>query len=633
MLTVALVLLYAASASCKLIWSNPPGPQFTDEEKAAQVKKGSTLIQRIVSSFNANASTYTIEPGDYRWPLPANPSVSYQVVFSDLHRSSTNPFAIRAYGVTFWLTVNANVTFRNGTIPNFPLTRGIIFLNCSNIHLYGLTVDSDPRGVIEGKVVQVDTNRNRLQLLLSPGSFFQPFRNPETGDASGNFLRFLPYKGDGTFMTPLYGFQKNRGLYLSNLTKLDSNNTFYAYLRNTKLLSTTMTSSWKQAYGSQGVLEPNDGISIIYSGTFMLELDNCENLTIDSVTSHAAKGKISMTGGEGGHLIRNYSSMPRPHTNQLYGGEGGMVNALRRGPTFDSITIRTSSDDIMNFHGYWGYVSSVQNDQVVFVKSSFNARSTALLRPGDRAIFYNMSTFATLGTAAVVKALAINVIQFNRTTGVFNQSIAYFPDISSANWVMKNSHFIDCYQRVLIQNGPGTFINNTLERVGSSISIRSTKASYNEGGIPHNIVVANNRLMNVTAIPYSLAFGDHGAPIYVGGSNELKLPIYNNITIVNNTIVNPGDTGINIWTSSDFVIEGNTIVNPHLSTFVADNGTDGHPQAIFVDYSKNGVVRNNCASDPNGVCKKDNVTGSIVLGLGENVANVSFIDSLWNACP
>ena len=37
-------------------------------------------------------------------------------------------------------------------------------------------------------------------------------------------------------------------------------------------------------------------------------------------------------------------------------------------------------------------------------------------------------------------------------------------------------------------------------------------------------------------------------------------------------------------------------------------------------------MRNNCASDPNGVCKKDNVTGSIVLGLGENVANVSFID-------
>ena len=43
----------------------------------------------------------------------------------------------------------------------------------------------------------------------------------------------------------------------------------------------------------------------------------------------------------------------------------------------------------------------------------------------------------------------------------------------------------------------------------------------------HNIVVANSRLINVIAIPYSIAFGDHGALIYVGSSNELKLPIYN----------------------------------------------------------------------------------------------------------
>ena len=593
-------------------WNNPPGPQFTNVEIEEQVRKGKSLLPEVRESFLANSSSHTIAPGNYRWLLPDNES-EYQVTFENMHRTADRPFVIIASDVTFWIALREP----NGTLH---ASFGVLFVNCSNIHVVGLTIDSHPRGVIDGRVIDIDTPHNRLLLALSNGSY--PFKPYVANPKAHNFLRFLPYKSDGNFMTPLYAFQVDRGIYLSHLGPLDENRQFWAYFKNDLMLTRTATQGWKDAYGDGGILQVDDGLSILVTRSKMLELVNCDSLVFESLTNYVAKGTLHVTSGEGHHIFRNTVFSRRPNTNQLYGGDGVMINAVRHGPLFDNFQVTTSSDDIINFHSYWGYIKSVYDDIVEFEKSQFNLRTTAVLRPGDQAVFYNKDTMEKLGTATVVECTSIEKIRFNVPTKTFAGGIAFFPQLACDNWTIINSHFRDCYQRVLIQSGSGTFVNNTLTRVGSCVMIRSTTSSHNEGGIPHDIIVANNTFIDVSTGPF--LDKTLSSPIHIGMSREPKLPIYTNIDILNNVIIRPGDTGINVWTASAVMIGNNTLIDPHYYTYKADNQTDGHPQGIFVAGSQDIVVDSNTVVDSQHVCTPDKKTGSIVLGLGEKNFNITF---------
>eukprot|EP00117_Sycon_ciliatum_P012591 scpid59347/ scgid13603/ len=592
-------------------WDDPPGPQFTAEQKQEQIQKGKSVVADVMDSFVKNASSHIIAPGNYRWLLPDGPT-TFQVSFQNMTRPADNPFTIVATGVTFWISPMAPTQTLHASF-------GVQFLNCSHIHVVGLTLDGDPRGVIEGKVVQVDIEQNRIRLSLTNGSYpFQPFI---ADPAAHNFLRFLPYKFNGDFMGPLYAFQHLDDIYFSHLSELDSQGMFWATLRTPRLLTITNTTRWKAAYGNWGVIEPNDGISILVTRAKVLELENSAAMVFDGLTNYMAKGSLHLTVGDGGHSFQNTLFSRRPSTNQLYGGDGVMVNAVRRGPVFDNFTVVTSSDDIINFHSYWGYVNSVHDDVVVFERSSFNLRSTAVLRPGDEAVFYNNKTFEKLGTLVFEERLDVNIIRFNDSTAAFANSIAFFPQWACENWAMRNSKFLDCYQRVLIQAGSGEFVNNRMEGVGSAIVIRSTPASHNEGGVPGNILIANNTIVDTATAPYRDR--TMSSPIHIGVMYEPKLPIYDRIHIINNTIIRPGDTGINMWTASRSLIIGNSIVDPHYITSIADPN-DGHAQGIFVAMSQGITVSGNNIHDSHHVCIADNRTGSAVLGLGENNANITF---------
>jgi hypothetical protein len=73
---------------------------------------------------------------------------------------------------------------------------------------------------------------------------------------------------------------------------------------------------------------------------------------------------------------------------------------------------------------------------------------------------------------------------------------------------------LDPIHQVFVQSGPGEFVNNSLTRIGSSISIRSTVRSMNEGGVPNNITIANNTMVNVSMVPGG--GGVSSSPITIG---------------------------------------------------------------------------------------------------------------------
>ena len=45
-----------------------------------------------------------------------------------------------------------------------------------------------------------------------------------------------------------------------------------------------------------------------------------------------------------------------------------MFNATRHGTTLDRVTVLHSTDDILNIHGYWSLVQSVDGNSVRFTK-------------------------------------------------------------------------------------------------------------------------------------------------------------------------------------------------------------------------------------------------------------------------
>jgi hypothetical protein len=352
-------------------------------------------------------------------------------------------------------------------------------VNCSNVVLKGFITDFDPPNTIEGRVTLIDRGSNRLQLELSAGSVFRP--PPANVMSHPNVGRFIPYKSTGEFITPLYTFQNSRGLRLSSWTAVENaTQRFWATLETTELLSTTGQAAWRQLYGSAGVMEEGDAVAIMYAVGSAVEVLDSEAVSIIGWHNYAAKTGFEETLGVGGHLFEDLLFGKRPGTNRLMGGEGVMSNACRKGSRWRNVSISLTTDDLFNFHGYWGYVVQIFGQKVAFHydclrPGCFTARSTGAVRIGDQVIWRHNRTMEVAGKSTVTQITNATLLHFDNDVSLFGQDlVAEFPDTANSGWSIRDSQFFDAYQRVFVQSGPGEIVNNTFTRVGSSISIRST---------------------------------------------------------------------------------------------------------------------------------------------------------------
>lgn len=476
MLSTLLVVTGFASANSVFssVVSLPPGPQFSAAQKKAQRELGSRLVAHITAAYSSGAAVVTVPAGNYRWAPPAAAADVWPLVLDSLIRPPEDPFTILAYGVTLWFD-----TRNSGLDPAPHVTRGLRLINCSNVVLKGFVTDFDPPNTIEGRVMAIDRGGNRLQLELSAGSKFRP--PPAAVTADPNVGRFIPYKSDGEFITPLYKFQSSRGLRLSDWSMIDNTTQrFWASLETTELLATTGEAAWRELYGSAGILEEGDAVAIMYAVGSAVEVLNSEAVSIIEWHNYAAKTGFAETLGVGGHRFESLVFGKRPGTNRLMGGEGVMSNACRKGSRWRNISISLTTDDLFNFHGYWGYVMQVCGHQVAFHydclrPGCFTARSTGAVRIGDRVIWRHNGTMEVVGRSTVTKIINATLLEFDNDVEEFGPNlVAEFPDTGNSGWSIRDSRFFDAYQRLFVQSGPGEIVNNTFTRVGSSISIRST---------------------------------------------------------------------------------------------------------------------------------------------------------------
>jgi hypothetical protein len=576
-LCCAALLGVAALQALGFSFDDPPGPQFSEDAKQAQREAGKQIVPMVAEAFRNGAASVRIPPGDYRFGKAGRnrEGVVYPLEFSGLRRTPQTPLTIDASGANFWFDLGEEQA------PSAQFCVG--FRDCSHIVFHGATIDRGTRGQIEGRITQIDFENNRIEILLSPGITL-----PENWNGSAN-QRLLPFKADGRFCAPLYALQKGQRLVYKAPVAGTAQGRVWIPLAHPALLETIRQPEWKTAYGDLGVLTVGDGLSCVYSTAQALSLVDCASLTMRDIKIHVPKGGFNETGGEGGHLWTHCYFGPRQGTSQWQGGDGMMCNATRRGTTLDQVLIEHCTDDPVNIHGYWSEVASVSGNRLELVPGN---HTTRLLKsgatPGDRLRFYEKKTGALAGSAKVT-GIEGHTVTLDQSAAAFAGKLAEWEDHQCAGWTIRDSEFRDCYQRLLIQSGPGTVSGSRFTRMGSGVQLNSV-LSYVEGGVPRGIVIDGNTFEDVNPQP-----GGAAIHLYARGLQPGAQPWLKDITITNNLFLGDAETVIALKQIDGGLISGNRVERPGPTLSAA--GAGARPGPVVVENCRNLDVRGNSVTE------------------------------------
>jgi hypothetical protein len=523
-------LIPAAAELPPFSFDAPPGPRFSEAEMQIQRDRGAGVVPMVRKAFASGASSVTIPPGDYRFGKESwgPDGVIYPLEFSDLQRDDAHPFTIDATGATFWFDLP------DDQAPTCHFCVG--FKSCRNIVFKGATIDRATRGHVEGRITQFDFANNRIELQLSPGITVPTLFSDKLEQ------RVIPFKADGTFCAPLYALQTG-GVHLKyrRISPASAEGRSWVTMGDTKLLDTIRDT---------GICRVGDGLSCVYTVTSALELVDSAKLKMDGIRVYAPKAWGAESGGYGEHVWKNCYFGPRPGTSQWQGGEGFMFNATRHGTTLDGVVIRHTTDDVANFHGYWGHIESLTGNHVTFVHSGeFDRTVMRNVEPGDRMQFRDRNTGQPLGEARVVSTEG-NTVAADRVLTGFTGGIVEWPEHSCSDWRVLHCDFQDNYQRLLIQTGPGTVSDCLFARQGQGIEINSD-FPFVEGGVAHDIKISGNTFLDVNPQPGGAAIAMH-THTYDGGA-----PPFANIVITGNTFIRPGSVAIRLDSFHGGIIAGN----------------------------------------------------------------------------
>jgi hypothetical protein len=553
-----------------------PGPQFSEAEKQTQREKGLQIVPLVRKAFDAGADSVTIPPGDYRFGKETwgKDGTVYPLEFRGMKRESARPFRIIAHGVTFWFDLPPDPWPSN----HFALG----FVDCSHVTLEGATLDRDPRGCMEGRITQIDTEGNRIEIEATQGTLDL---TKAGGKTSG---RLVPFNGDGSFCAAFYALQvsSQAGLAFGSVEPGTARGRFWVMLHaKSELLKTNSDPAWMRAYGTGGTLQAGDGLCLLRTSTTAIGVIGCTGLKFIGVSNYITKGGLREFGGGGGHLWKDCYFGPRPGTCHWQGSDGFLSGCMERGSTLDGCTMLHTTDDLINFNGLWGYVEKVSGRNI-----TLHPDSHMPAQPGDKLNFFDKQTGAPLGTANVVSANKLS-LTLDRDATPLATAVAENPRWQNDGWEIRNCDFRDSYQRVLIQGGNGgTLRNSRFTRIGSGIYLDSNFFTHNEGGICRGIRILDNVFENVAIHPDGVALQAGFQSL----NHQARTPLLSDLTVRGNRFINSGRRAIEFRLVSSGDISGNTFVNSGKPRVLAGKASpQDDPQPVQLKQCAEIIVKDN----------------------------------------
>jgi hypothetical protein len=168
-----------------------------------------------------------------------------------------------------------------------------------------------------------------------------------------------------------------------------------------------------------------------------------------------------------------------------------------------------------------------------------------------------------------------------------SEATVIFPAHQNAGWTIRNCAFLDCYQRILLQCGPGLFENNRVVRCGSSLIVSTGPVGHIEGGSPDDVTIRSNVFLDSSVSPPNnvLSIGSTG--------RSLK-----NIRIENNLICGSGREAISVRKVDGLRILDNIIVHPFLGNDILPEPKSANLSPIRTEDVLNATLSGNRLLNP-----------------------------------
>jgi len=267
--------------------------------------------------------------------------------------------------------------------------------------------------------------------------------------------------------------------------------------------------------------------------------------------------------------------MARPGTNNLLGGDGTMMNACMRGSVLERCIIQRTTDDAFNNHGYWKRAASISGRSITFKDAPPRG-----LAAGQLAEAYDTRTERRIGRLTIESVEGKTVVFREPIGSEYASAAVMFLSFQNAGWVIRDSIFADCYQRVVLGCGPGLFEGNRLERVGAGLTIGNGRPVDIEGGDPHGVVIRDNVFLDSATSPTLRAIRVHGTGAPVRG-----------LQISGNLFVGTGAGAVQVDHAEGAVIRDNLMLKPFMGAGVL--AAKGEAETIALKNQKGGEVVGN----------------------------------------
>ena len=454
-----------------------------------QYENGPALTAAIeAAARDESQSVFTVPAGIYHFPtdIPVNGAVS-GLVLRGIRRPADNPFTIRADNAVFLFQHTEK------GCPSF--SRAVHLCDCAHLVLDGLTVDGLTSGALEGELLSIDREGNRIGFRPYPDTLPPDLRTIEAVRSSSEF-RIVPQKADGRAMAPLYNVVNRWGpaaLWGGDL-QMDTRGVCWFTFAEDTLMRTIFTPEWREAYGEEGVLEPGDGICVVFRTVMAIALDNCREITVRNSRFLIGKGGFWENGGYGGHHWQNCYFGPSDGSHRILGAEGNMSQGLRHGSTYERLHLHFTTDDAINIHGFWSRVRE-QNGRCASLDFA-----PVGIEAGDTAEWYTADgELVAVNTVEKTPEPVYNYNGFLTSPFYFSEPLPdhaadlriRWPRSECDGWLIRDCVFDNVYQRILINSGSGRFEHNLVRYMGSNLALTSTTEIY-EGGFLHDIAIRDN---------------------------------------------------------------------------------------------------------------------------------------------
>lgn len=438
-------------------------PKWSEPEKQELRERGRFILRTIRESSAAKLGKVTVPPGDY-------------LFHADWSRESTldglSDIEIIADGATFWFEP--------------PLVHALLFENCRNVKVRGLTMDCTIPCWFQAQVTSVDREAGTITATVMPG--YEP-RSADGKPENKGSRTLMFYDVEGGFIN----HRHSPGEWSLN----DNGKTIHI-----------------EKIGRSGIpvkLRSGDYVVGTLRTGAALRTTGCEGMRFEDFNIWSSPGMaVYEGGGRGGTIYHTVRATRRPRSNRLhaFGADIFHLAGTDRGPLLERCELAYGADDNLNIHGQFGRVVAHEAGNRYFLEGTYATGDTIEFRHERTLEFLGKSKVLSVSSTPEGPALPLG--EKYQAKGANLVELDPAPDLppltlvvmdgkrSAAGFVIRGCWLHDNFQRTLINGSPGGLIeNNTLQNTGEGLTIQfETWGPWMEGPFARDLTIRGNRFLS-----------------------------------------------------------------------------------------------------------------------------------------